>query len=155
MLKSFRVLSMKNYFTKQFESVEDKRKGTIFTYFIATAFILGMIDLLYNLYGSWTFQGQEAERFAGFISTSISVVVFEGLLWLGHRWYPKTVRHLFLLFLGILFIFAFQLAELKTIFVGMALPIVMAAFLIGPVYSYVHWLIIGCVYTLRRASHNF
>ena len=145
---------MKNYFTKQFESVEDKRKGTIFTYFIATAFILGMTDLLYNLYGSWAFQGQEAERFAGFLSTSISVVVFEGLLWLGHRWYPKAVRHLFLLFLGIMFIFAFPIPELKTIFVGMALPIVMAAFLIGPVYSYVHWLIIGCVYTLRLYSEN-
>jgi signal transduction histidine kinase len=53
-----------------------------------------------------------------------------------------------------MFIFAFPIPELKTIFVGMALPIVMAAFLIGPIYSYVHWLIIGFIYTLRLYSEN-
>lgn len=143
------MLQMKKSSDKQFELDEEKRKGKIFSYFVGAACVVGGVVIIYDLYFWLTLEGPNAQVHANYLSGNIRNVLFFGLVWLGHRWYPRIARHIFLFLVIIATIFAFPTGEIKNIFVGMTLPIIMAAFLIKPIYSYIYWLIIVAAYSLR------
>lgn len=128
---------------------EDKRKGEIFSYFAAAVWVLTIVDLIYNLFILWGIGDQGAQEYAEYIPGGIAVVVVMGLIWVGHRWYPQLARHLFLVLVVMGATFTFNATDIEIIFVGMALPIIMAAFLIKPIYSYVYWGVITAAYILN------
>lgn len=128
---------------------EDKRKGQIFSYFAGAVWALTVVDLIYNLSILWGGGDQGAQEYAEYIPGGVAVVVVLGVIWVGHRWYPRVARHLFLLLVVIGAIFTFNATDIEIIFVGMALPIIMAAFLINPIYSYVYWGVITAAYILN------
>jgi len=136
----------------QFELAEDKRKGKIFNYFIGTVWVVGVIDLINNLYLSLALDDQAAQVYASYIPAGVGNVILFGLAWLGHRWFPRTARHIFL-FLAVLTVtLSFPIEELRVSFIGLSLPIIMAAFLIKPIYSFAYWLAITAIYILRLFS---
>ncbi|MBE7468199.1 MAG: hypothetical protein DPW09_05445 [Anaerolineae bacterium] len=128
---------------------EDKRKGKIFSYFVGAIWGVTIFDLLYNLYVLWGVGDHDAQEYAGYISIEIILVMMLGLIWGGHRWYPHLARHLFLLLVVMGATFTFNATDIEIIFVGMTVPIIMAAFLIKPIYSYVYWGAITGAYILN------
>lgn len=133
---------------------EEKRKGEIFSYFAGVVWALTVVDLIYNLSILWGVGDQGAQEYAEYIPGGIAVVVVMGLIWVGHRWYPRVARHLFLLLVVMGAIFTFNATDIEIIFVGMALPIIMAAFLIKPIYSYAYWGVITGAYILNLYRWN-
>ncbi|NJN93191.1 MAG: hypothetical protein HC875_03395 [Anaerolineales bacterium] len=128
---------------------EDKRKGEIFSYFVGAVWGVTIIDLLYNLYVLWDVGDQGVQEYADYVPIEIILVVMLGLIWGGHRWYPHLARHLFLLLMVMGATFTFNATDIEIIFVGMTVPIIMAAFLIKPIYSYVYWGMITGAYILN------
>jgi len=133
---------------------EDKRKGKIFSYFVGVIWIITIIDLVYNLYIAFGINDEGAQEYADYIPGSVGVVFLLGLIWGGHHWYPRLARHVFLLLAVVGATFTFNATDIEIIFVGMALPIIMAAFLIKPVYSYAYWAVITCAYGLNLYLWN-
>ncbi len=140
---------------KQFDQSEDKRKGIIFSYFVGAIWIISVLNTLQNLYLSLTIKGTIGQEYASYNISNISFVIFLGLLWLGHRWYPRLARHIFILLLVVGAIFFFQLWDVNELFVALTLPIIMAAFLIRPIYSFVYYLFIVGIYELRLYLEGF
>ncbi len=134
---------------RQFELPEEKRKGIIFNYFVGAIWIISAINTVYDIYMALTLGGPEAQQRFEYLPFSFAFIVFFGLLWWAHRWYPRLIRHIFLLMIVTGAIFFFDLKELNGIFVSLSLPIIMAAFLIGPIYSFIYYLVIVVLYTLR------
>lgn len=128
---------------------EDQRKGKIFSYFVGAIWVLALIDLAYNLFILWGIADQGAQEYAEYVPSGVGVVVLLGLIWGGHHWFPQLARHLFLLLVVMGAIFTFNATDIDITFVGMALPIIMAAFLIKPIYSYVYWAVITFAYFLN------
>lgn len=128
---------------------EDKRKGEIFSYFVGAVWVLTIADLLYNLYILLGIGDQSVQEYADYIITEIILAVMLGVIWGGHRWYPHLARHLFLLLMVIGATFPFNETDIQIIFVGMTVPIIMAAFLVKPIYSYVYWGAITGAYVLN------
>lgn len=135
---------------KQFELSEDIRKGVLFNYFFGAVFVVGVLITVQNIYLMLTLETQAAQEYSDYYASNIAVLVFLGLIWFGHRWYPRLMRHLFLLVLiaGIIF-FIEDLENLNQVIVVLGLPLIMAAFLIGPIYSFVYYLVIAGTYTFR------
>jgi signal transduction histidine kinase len=138
--------------TKQRQLTEDERKGQIFIYFIGAIWILLAIDTVYQFYLAFAFQQQgspDYQQFYTFAINDISFLIFFSLVWWGHRWYPRLMRHIFLGVIIVGAIFFFEVAILNRIFIVMALPIIMAAFLIGPFFSFFYFGLITATYYLR------
>ena len=143
---------LKQFPAEQITLSEDQRKGRIFSYFISAVWILLFIDTCYQLYFAFAFQGQETQshqKFSTYAISNISLLFFFGLIWWGHRHYPKLMRHIFLITIVLGAIFFFDIAVLNLIFVSLVLPIIMAAFLIQPIYSFFYYFLIASVYFLR------
>jgi len=128
---------------------ENKRKGIIFTYFVGATWIVGALITIQNFYLSLTQAGELGQRYSSYNADNIGFLVFFGLVWWGHRWYPKLMRHLFLMAVIIGTIFFFDIQFLDKIFVALSLPVIMAAFLIEPIYSFVYYLYILAIYGFR------
>ncbi len=128
---------------------EDHWKGQIFKYFVVAILIISAINTVYNLYLSIALSGADAARYAEYNIGNYIFLIFFGLIWIGHHWYPRLMRHIFLLVLVIGAIFFFDLGALDRIFVAMALPIIMAAFLTRPNYSFAYYGVIAGAYFLR------
>jgi signal transduction histidine kinase len=144
-----RNLIEKMGFDKQLDQPEDQRKGVIFSYFIGAIWIISVINTLQNLYLSFTLEGTIGQEYAGYNASNIGFVIFLGLIWWGHRWYPRLMRHIFILLLVLGVIFFFQLSDVNQLFVALTLPIIMAAFLIRPIYSFVYYFSIVGIYVFR------
>lgn len=140
---------MARIFTKQSDPAEEARKGKIFAYFLGATWAAGALITLQNFYVSLTLQGEIAQRYSSYNIPNVGFLIFLGALWLVHRWYPRVIRHIFILAMALAMIFLFALGELDRLFVSLVLPIIMAAFLIMPVYSFVYYALIAGMYTLR------
>ncbi len=128
---------------------EDKRKGLIFTYFVGAVWIVSAINALQNLYLSVTIQGKVGQEYASYNTGNIIALIFLGLIWGGHFWYPRLMRHIFIILLVIGTIFTFSVKDVNQLFVILTLPIIMAAFLIQPIYGFVYYGLIVIAYLLR------
>lgn len=146
---------LKLSFDKQFNQPEDERKGVIFSYFLGAIWLISVINTLQNWYLSWTIEGTIGQEYASYNLGNFSFVVILGLMWWGHRWYPSLIRHIFILLLISGVIFFFSLLDVNELFVALALPIIMAAFLIRPVYSFVYYIFIIGIYALRLHLEGF
>ena len=137
---------------------EDERKGRVFVSFIGVICALLVLDTLYQVYLAFAFQqqaGSDYQQFYTFALNDLSFLVFFGLIWRGHRWFPGLMRHLFLVIIIIGVIFFFEIAMLNRIFIAMALPIIMAAFLIKPFFSFVYFALITGAFYLRAYQTGF
>jgi signal transduction histidine kinase len=146
---------IQNIARQQNNLLEDKRKGIIFSYFLGAVWVAGALITIQNFYLSITHEGALAEKYASFNASNIGVLLFMGLIWWGHRWYPKVMRHLFLLLVVVGIIFFFALEDLDRVFASLAFPIIMAAFLIEPIYSFVYLVVITVVYSIRLYEEGF
>ncbi len=134
---------------KQFELPEEKRKGIIFIYFLGAIWAISALNTAYDIYIWSAFTGALRQEHLSYIPGDILFLLFFGLLWWAHRWYPKLVRHIFLVIIVVAAIFLFPLEELDRIFVALTLPIIMAGFLIKPIYSFAYYALIASLYTIR------
>jgi signal transduction histidine kinase len=146
--------TIKNFFKeisleKQAELPEDKRKARIFNIFLATIWVITALNAVQNLYVSYTAEASVAQEYAGYNISNFASLLILGLIWLGHRWFPQLMRHIFIILMVVSAVFNFRLVDLNQLFVIFALPIMMAAFLIGPVYSFVYWIFILVTYVAR------
>lgn len=133
----------------------DKRKGIIFTYFVGITWVISFINTAQNLYLTFTLNETDAQEYANYNYSNIGFLIVLGLIWVGHRWYPWLMRHIFVLMLAIGVIFFFDLQELNGLFIIFTLPIIMAAFLIQPIYSLIYYVVIVTVYLIRLYSAGF
>ncbi|MBE7550562.1 MAG: hypothetical protein HS126_05755 [Anaerolineales bacterium] len=133
----------------------DRRKGVIFTYFVGITWVISLINTVQNLYLTFSLNEVDAQEYANYNFSNIGFLIVLGLIWLGHRWYPWLMRHIFVLLLAIGIIFFFDLQELNGLFIIFTLPIIMAAFLIQPVYSLIYYVVIVTVYLTRLYSAGF
>ncbi|MBN1991226.1 MAG: hypothetical protein JW953_00870 [Anaerolineae bacterium] len=147
---------MKNLFKPPpLDLPEDKYKNLIFNYFVGTVWVLAVLDTAWNVYLALTLEGQLASKYSGFIPFDVAFLALWGLTWLGHRWYPRLMRHLFLVLIIIGTIFFFNWEDIDRIFIAYAIPIIMAAFLIRPIYSFVYLIFVICAYTFRFYQEGF
>ncbi|HXV43579.1 MAG TPA: hypothetical protein VEC96_11000, partial [Anaerolineae bacterium] len=131
---------MKKDAVKSFSLSEDKYKGLIFTYFVGAVWVVAVINALQNFYLSLTLADSEfAQEYASYNVSNVGYLIFFGLIWAGHRWHPRLMRHIFIFTLVVGAIFSFSLRDLNVLFVTLTLPIIMAAFLIRPIYSFVYY----------------
>jgi signal transduction histidine kinase len=134
---------------------EDKHKGVIFNYFIGAIWLIAAINAVQNLYLSLTIDGLIGQEYDSYNFTNFTFLVTLGLIWFGHRWYPQVMRHLFMIMMVAAAIFTFNLEDVNQMFVVLTLPMIMAAFLIRPVYSFAYYLLIVIVYAFRVELEGF
>lgn len=134
---------------------EDKHKGVIFNYFIGAVWLIAAINAVQNLYLSLTIDGLIGQEYDSYNFTNFAFLLGLGLIWLGHRWYPQVMRHLFMIMLVAAAIFTFSLEDVNQLFVVLTLPMIMVAFLIRPIYSFVYYLLIVIVYAVRVELEGF
>jgi signal transduction histidine kinase len=142
-------------FGKQAELPEDRRKTLIFNIFVGAIWIITAINAVQNLYLSYTLEGEAAQEYIEYNSSNFIFLVILGFIWIGHIWFPRLIRHTFIILMVMSAIYNFRLVDLNQLFVIFALPIIMAAFLIGPIYSFVYWLLIWGVYTFRLYQEGY
>lgn len=131
------------------EMAEDQYKGVIFNYLLVTVWIMAIILTLQNLYLALFVETQVGENYAEYTWTNIAFVIILGLLWWGHRFYPRLIRHIFVISMVLVPIFLFDLQDVNALFFILTLPLLMSAFLIKPIYSFVYYIIIVAIYILR------
>lgn len=148
-LKRASHIILTQLFPKHTDPDEVKRKGTIFAYFFGvTCFVLAILTMA-NIYSALTLEESLAQKNVEFVIADIVTFIFFGLIWWAHRWYPNLMRHLFLSILVSGTIFLFEIDVLGRIAIALALPIIMAAFLIQPGYSFVYYIFIACLHIFR------
>jgi signal transduction histidine kinase len=128
---------------------EDQYKGVIFNYLLVTVWVLAVINTIQNLYAAYTFEGKTGEDYGSYTWSNILFVVFLGLLWWGHRFYPRFIRHTFVVLMIMAPIFLFELEDVNALFFILTIPVLMAAFLIKPVYSFLYYIVIIALYIFR------
>lgn len=146
---------MQSELSKLLTTSEDKRKGIIFAYFVGAIWIIGVINTLQNLYLSFTIEGAIGEEYASYNLANFSFLVLMSLIWAGHRWYPLVMRHAFMSLLVVGAIFTFELEDLSASLVVLTIPIIMAAFLIRPIYGFVYYIGIGITYAVRLQLEGY
>ncbi|MEW5958701.1 MAG: ATP-binding protein, partial [Chloroflexota bacterium] len=133
---------------------ENKRKGMIFSYFVGAIWIVGALITIQNFYLSLVMGGELGQRYSSYNADNVGFLIFFGLVWLGHRWYPKLMRHLFLATVIIGTVFFFDIQFLDKIFVALSLPVIMAAFLIQPIYSFIYYVYILAIFGFRLSLNG-
>jgi signal transduction histidine kinase len=136
-------------------SSEDKYKGMIFTYFVGAVWIIAAINAVQNLYLSLTIEGEVRQDYASYNPINFIFLLVLGVIWVGHRWYPQLMRHAFIVMMVLSTIFAFELTDVNELFVALTLPIIMAAFLVRPIYSFIYYFFIIITYALRVYLEGF
>jgi signal transduction histidine kinase len=136
-------------------TTEDKRKGIIFSYFVGAVWIIAALNALQNLYLSLTIEGLIGQEYASYNLTNFFFLVLMGLIWAGHRWYPQLMRHAFISLMVIGAIFTFEFEDLSGVLIVLSVPIIMAAFLIRPVYGFVYYFGIVAAYALRLQLEGY
>lgn len=136
-------------FTRNIDVQDEARKGKIFIYFIgATGAFLGLV-MVTNIYSAIVLDGAIAQERANYALSNFIIFIILLFIWLAHKRYPRPTRHVFLCFLVIGTIFFLQFEQLTQLFIILTLPIIMAAFLIQPLFSIVYYLLIIIVYLIR------
>jgi signal transduction histidine kinase len=147
---------MQSELSKLLTTNEDKRKGILFTYFVGAIWIIGVINIVQNLYFSLTIEGTIGEEYASYNLPNFSFLILMSLIWVGHRWYPLVMRHAFMSLLVIGAIFTFEIEDLSaSSLVILTIPIIMAAFLIRPIYGFVYYLGIVATYSLKLQLEGY
>ncbi len=137
------------------ELSEEQRKGRVFTYFIGAAWLALAGVTLMNIYLSFIWEGEAAQIQTGYLPGNLGVLTITALIWLGHRWYPSLMRHVFLVIMTLSIMFLFELNLLDRIAIAFTLPVVMASFLIGPLYSFAYYALVTGIYTFRFYQAGF
>ncbi|MFQ5577886.1 MAG: sensor histidine kinase [Anaerolineae bacterium] len=136
-------------------AAEEQRKGIIFNYFLGATWLATLIITLENFYRLLTLTGNDARYYVAYMPSNIGGLVLLGLIWWGHRRYPHIMRHAFLLMVTTSVIFLFELQNIDRLFAALTLPIIMSAFLIRPFYSFLYFVFISVIYTLRLYMAGF
>lgn len=155
---SFRQASntfLTKLFPNQADLDEEERKGVIFSAFLAIMCIVLAIVTVTEFYFVLTLAKQAAQTYIDYITRDLGAFILLSLIWWGHRRHPKLMRHLFLILMVIGIFFLFEINELNQAMNLFTLPIIMAAFLIQPIYSFVYYLFITCLYVLRLYLAGF
>jgi signal transduction histidine kinase len=142
-------------FPNQVDLDEEERKGAIFSAFLAIMCIVLAIVTVTEFYFVLTLTEQAAQTYIDYIIRDLGAFILLSLIWWGHRRHPKLMRHLFLILMVIGIFFLFEINELNQAMNLFTLPIIMAAFLIQPIYSFVYYLFITCLYVLRLYLAGF
>lgn len=128
------------------EMGEEKYKGVIFNYFIGVVWIVTFFLLLRDIYLALTLPGEGGEEYVTYVFTDLfTLIIIAGVFWF-HRKYPQVARHLFIFLLSLIVLFLFPVEDIDRIMVVYTLPIIMAAFLIQPIYSFAYLILIVGVY---------
>jgi signal transduction histidine kinase len=124
---------------------DERRRGTLFNIFLFGIFVpvLGLMGV--NLYGMITGAHPDA---AVFVAIDLGSLVFLGALWLLHRFRPELARHVFLLFLVLAPLSLFEVHLLDRVLVALTIPVMMAAFLLTPIRSFVYAFVVSMAYTV-------
>lgn len=122
---------------------DEERRGVLFNIFLAGLLILPLGMMIINIYELIAAPYPDAWRF--FIIKSVIIVILIGLLFL-HRLYPKVVRHVFLVFCAVATVNLFEFQVLDRELVVLTVPVLMAAFIIGPLSSFVYGLVVNVAY---------
>jgi signal transduction histidine kinase len=124
---------------------DERRRGTLFNIFLFGIFVpvLGLMGV--NLYGMITGAHPDA---AVFVAIDLGSLVFLGALWLLHRFRPELARHVFLLFLVLAPLSLFEVHLLDRVLVALTIPVMMAAFLLTPISSFVYAFVVSMAYTV-------
>ncbi len=122
---------------------DEERRGVLFNIFVAGLLILPLGMMIINVYELIAAPYPDAWRF--FIIKSVIIVILIGLLFL-HRLYPKVVRHVFLVFCAVATVNLFDFQVLDRVLVVLTVPVLMAAFIIGPLSSFVYGLVVNVAY---------
>ena len=137
---------LNEFLSTQATLTEEERKSLIFNYFLGSILILTAIfalaEFISDVYSEYTLG-------------NLAFLVILGLIWFAHRFYPKVTRHLFIFFLTVGAILSFDVNSLNEFMTTFSLPIIMAAFLTRAVYSFVYFLLITVVYTIKVYSSGF
>ncbi|MFQ5612282.1 MAG: sensor histidine kinase [Anaerolineae bacterium] len=135
---------MLRFLTYESRDVDERRRGTLFQYFLAGIVIpvLGLLGI--NLYELATQTDPDALLF---VVTDVASLGFLVVLWFVHRRFPNVARHLFLLMLALAPVSLFEIQVLDRVLVTLTIPVMMAAFLIGPVHSFVYAVVVSAVYS--------
>src|SRR5262245_27924836 len=134
---------------------DDKRKGVIFTYFVGVVWVIAAVNALQNLYFSLTIEGAIGQEYSSYNPTNFAFLILLGLIWLGHRWFPQLMRHAFMVLIVVSAIFTFELEDISAALVVLTIPIIMAAFLIRPIYGFVYYLVIAATYALKLELEGY
>ena len=145
---------MNKNLVNNFEMAEEQRKGKIFFYFIATIIPIAILNIAYTAYMVLTQEREVALKFSQFLISDIVSLAAVVLIWILHRSYPRVSRHIFVIFVLVAITLPFPIHEINQIFVGLALPILLAAFLLKPQYSPVYLIGAGAAYLLKLWSEN-
>ena len=122
-------------------------KNTIFTDFIAATCLVMVLLTVQNVY--LAVFGSDQQQQVEYIISNSAALLFLGGLWLAHRRRPTLARHIFVFqfVIGANFLIPFD--DIDRAFVAMTLPVMMAAFLIRPIFSVVYAAIVIGVYCLN------
>lgn len=122
---------------------DEQRRGVLFNIFVAGLLILPLGMMVINVYELIAAPYPDAWRF--FVIKSVIIVILIGLLFL-HRLYPKVVRHVFLVFCAVATVNLFDFQVLDRVLVVLTVPVLMAAFIIGPFSTFVYGLVVNVAY---------
>ncbi len=122
---------------------DEARRGLLFNIFVGGLLVLPLGMMVINVYELIAAPYPDAWRF--FIIKSVIIVILIGLLFL-HRLYPKVVRHAFLVFCAVATVNFFEIRVLDRQLVVLTVPVLMAAFIISPISSYVYGLVVNVAY---------
>jgi len=136
------------------ETDEVRYKGVVFNYFVGVVWLVTFFLLLRDIYLALTLSGAGEQEYLTYVSTDLlTLIILAAVFWL-HRRYPEVARHLFIFSLSLIVLFLFPPEDADRIMVAYTLPIIMAAFLIRPLYSFVYLLLIigGYIYNVYTSG---
>lgn len=124
---------------------DETRRGTLFNIFLFSVSIpvLGLLTI--NLYATITRTNPDSPLF---LVLDIAAVGALAALYFLHRLRPHLARHVFLLFLTLATMTFFEFSTLDRVLVVLTIPVLMAAFLIRPLSSFVYAVVVSLAYII-------
>jgi signal transduction histidine kinase len=131
------------FLTYSSQDPDEKRRGTLFNIFLFGILIpvLGLLGI--NLYEAITHAYPAALTF---VMVDLASLGCFGALWFLHRFYPKQIRHFFLVFLVLVPLTFFGTQLLDRVLVALTIPVLVAAFLIRPATSFIYAVVVSLAY---------
>jgi signal transduction histidine kinase len=135
--------SMFRFLTHYSRDPDEVRRGTLFNIFLFSASIpvIGLLGI--NSYATLTKANPDSPLFLVLDLAAVGSMV---ALWFLHRLHPRLARHVFLVFLALATINIFEANVLDRVLVVLTIPVLMAAFLIQPVSSFIYAIIVTLAY---------
>jgi signal transduction histidine kinase len=136
---------MSRFLTYSSQDPDEERRGRLSNVFLAGVIILGFVLQGIDLYSALTRAHPNALMFFVLDWVWLGCLI---LLWFLHRFYPRPIRHLFLLFLTLAIVNVFEIHDLDRVLVTLTVPVMMAAFLIRPASSIAYAVVASLAYSV-------